>query len=508
MTETPTGDERIPFPIKWDAVSNGEFVPLPQSELVLEAQRRTLEHIEREARRRGLDRRVFLKGLTGSATMLAMLAACSKESKSSSTSRATTSGATTSTEPAGTFTVPSDATTSTTAAADALTGDEFIFDVQTHLLETGGGGVGEAISSFALGFPYSNCGDDEALDCFRTDHWMEEIFGRSDTSVAIISAIPIVVEPNPLSIEVMAEAKRAAERVCGDGRVLMHGQANPNVGDVAVTIDGMRSLVDEYAIAAWKVYTHIPGNRPWYLDDHDTDAVQCGHAFLDAVMEIGPRIVCVHKGFGGLEGSGAADYASPIDIGPAARAYPEINFIVYHSGYESGGREGPFEVRPTADFSYVGVDRFISTLREHDLGPGGNVYAELGSTWRAIMQDPDTAGHVVGKLLNQLGPERICWGTDSIWYGTPQDQIEAFRTFQITESARAEHGYPELDDVAKRRILGYNSASVYGVDPLPVCRKSAADIEAARRATPPSMPVGPRDRRELAALLNAHAGLP
>ncbi len=490
---------RIPFPIKWDAVSNGEFVPLAQSELVREAQRRTLVHIEREARRRGLDRRVFLKGLCGSATMLSMLAACSNESTSSSSSAA---GSTTA--PAGTFTVPPTATTSTTIAGEVLGDEDFIFDVQTHLLETAPGGVGEAIASFALGFPYANCGDADALDCFRTDHWLEEIFGRSQTSMAIISAIPIVVEPNPLSTAVMAEAKRVAERVCGDGRVLLHGQANPNVGDIGSTVDGMRALVDEYPIAAWKVYTHIPGGRPWFLDDHDPDAVQCGRAFLDAVMEVGPRIVCVHKGFGGLGGGTAFDYASPIDIGPAARDYPEIDFIVYHSGYESGGSEGPFDERADAA-GLGGVDRFVRTLRDHALGPEDNVYAELGSTWRAVMQNPDTAGHVVGKLLAQLGPGRICWGTDSIWYGTPQDQIEAFRTFDISAEAQERFDYPALDAAAKRRIFGLNSAEVYGVEPIAPCEFDAATVEASRRALPPSTPLGPRTAAEVRALISMHA---
>lgn len=491
--------ERIPFPVKWDRVSNGEFVPPPVSPVVREAQRRTLDHIEREARRRGIDRRVFLKGLCGSATMLSMLAACSDEAARSGGSTLATDAAST-TEPAGTFTVPSAATTSTTAAAHALTGDEFIFDVQTHLLETAPSGAGQAISSFARGFPYAGCGDGDALDCFRTDHWLEEIFGRSDTGTAIISAIPIVVEPNPLSIEVMEAAKRAAERVCGDDRVLVHGQVNPNVGEVAASIDGMRALVAEHPIAAWKVYTHIPGGRPWRLDDADPDAVECGRAFLDAVMEIGPRIVCVHKGFGGLGGATAFDYASPADIGAVARDYPEISFVVYHSGYESGGAEGPF----VESSSPAGVDRLIATLRSHDIGPGGNVYAELGSTWRLIMQSPDAAGHVLGKLLAQLGPERVCWGTDSIWYGTPQDQIEAFRTFQITQAAQEQYGYPGLDDVTKRRILGYNSAAVYGVSPMPACRRSADDVEAMRRSLPPSIPVGPRTEAEVRAILSMH----
>lgn len=493
-------DDRIPFPIKLDAVSNGEFVPPPASPVVRETWRRTLDHVERVAGRRGLDRRVFLKGFAGSATMLHLLAACSKEETASRGS--TTSG---STAPAGTFTVPSDATTSTSMAGELLTGDEFVFDVQTHLLETASGGAGELISSFARGFPYSACGEADALDCFRTDHWLDEMFVRSDTSVAIISAIPIVVEPNPLSIAVMEGAKRAAERVCGDGRILLHGQVNPNVGEIDATVEGMRALVAEHPIAAWKAYTHIPGNRPWYLDDHDPDAVQCGRAFLDAVMEIGPRIVCVHKGFGGLGGATAFDYASPVDIGPIARDYPDITFIVYHSGYETSVAEGPYAADGTGPRQ--GVDRFVETLRANDLGAAGNVYAELGSTWRMVMQSPDQAGHVLGKLLAQLGPERICWGTDSIWYGTPQDQIEAFRVFEIGTDAQEQHGYPALDPAAKRRILGLNSAAIYGVDPTPSCRAATADVEAARRARPPSVPIGPRTAAEVRTLIASHGGL-
>ena len=83
-------------------------------------------------------------------------------------------------------------------------------------------------------------------------------------------------------------------------------------------------------------------------------------------------------------------------------------------------------------------------MTEAGIGAGGNVYAELGSTWRRVMGNPDEAAHVVGKLLVAFGPERILWGTDSIWYGSPQDQIAAFRTFEITPAFQEQYGYPAL----------------------------------------------------------------
>src|SRR6185503_19729437 len=208
-----------------------------------------------------------------------------------------------------------------------------------------------------------------------------------------------------------------------------------------------------HRIAAWKIYTHAPG-RGWYLDDHDGSRPQVGNASLEKVLAIGPRIVCVHKGFGG-----GSPYASPVDIGPAARAHPDIAFVVYHSGYEAGNREGPY--RPDGN----GVDRLVRSLTDAGLGPGRNVYAELGSTWFNVMRDPDQAAHTLGKVLRAVGPDNVLWGTDSIWYGSPQVQIDAFRAFEISAQYQETYEYPALTPELKRKILGPNAARLYGVTP-------------------------------------------
>ena len=93
------------------------------------------------------------------------------------------------------------------------------------------------------------------------------------------------------------------------------------------------------------------------------------------------------------------------------------------------------------------------------------MYAELGSTWFLVLRRPVEAAHVLGKLLAQFGPDRILWGTDSTWYGSPQPLIDAFRAFTIPERMQAEFGYPPLTDAVKTRILGANAADLYGIDP-------------------------------------------
>jgi hypothetical protein len=82
----------------------------------------------------------------------------------------------------------------------------------------------------------------------------------------------------------------------------------------------------------------------WYLDD------DLGAAFLDRVRELGPRIACAHKGLAGPIPSLAPAAASPRDIGPAAVAYPDIAFVVYHSGYDidPGHEEGADDADPSA----------------------------------------------------------------------------------------------------------------------------------------------------------------
>jgi predicted TIM-barrel fold metal-dependent hydrolase len=223
----------------------------------------------------------------------------------------------------------------------------------------------------------------------------------------------------------------------------------PATGPIQAALDGMAADADTYPVAAWKTYTHAPDR--YRLDD------ERGDALLAQAVALGRPILAVHKGL-----AGEATAASPADVGPAAAAHPDATIVVYHSGWELAAPEGPFAADAPAE-QLRGVDRLLASLRDAGIGPGGNVYAELGSTWFNLSRDLDSAGHVLGKLLTHLGPERILWGTDSIWYGSPQGQIDAFRAFEITPEAQERYGYPALTPDMKDLILGGNAARLYGV---------------------------------------------
>src|SRR6185436_11836663 len=104
--------------------------------------------------------------------------------------------------------------------------------------------------------------------------------------------------------------------------------------------------------------------------------------------------------------------------------------------------------------STTGVNSLVKALQDSHEAPNANVWADLGTTWREVPDGPTQAAHTLGKLLVHVGEERVVWGTDAIWLGSPQPQIMAFRAFQITAEFQQRFGYPALTDEIKRKILG------------------------------------------------------
>jgi len=118
------------------------------------------------------------------------------------------------------------------------------------------------------------------------------------------------------------------------------------------------------------------------------------------------------------------------------------------------------------------------------------------------MRDPDSAAHALGKLFKACGEGNVLWGTDSIWYGSPQDQIQAFRAFQISAALRDRFGYPQMTPALRARVFGLNAVKIYPV-PQDVLNqhlkadKVAREREAYRQQPDPSFATyGPRTRQQ------------
>jgi len=75
------------------------------------------------------------------------------------------------------------------------------------------------------------------------------------------------------------------------------------------------------------------------------------------------------------------------------------------------------------------------------------------------------AMHFFGQVLNlPEGEDHLIWGTDSIWGGSPQSQIERFRRFQISDEVAEKYGYKKLTPAIKAKVFGLNAAKLYKID--------------------------------------------
>jgi predicted TIM-barrel fold metal-dependent hydrolase len=242
--------------------------------------------------------------------------------------------------------------------------------------------------------------------------------------------------------------------------------------------------VNDVGIRALKTYTGAgygvfgPDIAPWWLDDE-----QVAYPMYEEALRLGINVVNTHKGL--RLGIFDPEHIHPRDVPKAVLDWPQIHFCIYHSA-------GEF------------LDD-LCAIKRNQLANATNVNAELGAIFAsAVLADNavERIGHLLGKLLTSFGEDHILWGTDSIWYGTPQWQIDALKTFRMPEQMMEEFGYPEVTDDIKRKIFGLNAARIYEIDVDAVrCTLPGDQIAAAKReyveiAQPSLQTYGPKTRRE------------
>ncbi|MFI5307564.1 MAG: amidohydrolase family protein [Polyangiales bacterium] len=420
------------------------------------------------------------------------------------------------------YVVPVEATCEDT---DLLKGKDFIFDIQTHSFDNGEWRMKNSVYSNFLNL-LATCTDagNDRLGCFDEKHYGKYMFVESDTTVSVITSWPAQLCTQdvqmacglPLSNEGMRKLRDDINMLLKSQRVVNQIQVMPNdrwelqqdVMTMAGT-DPAWSAVSWKAYPAWGPAPSGIGGTGYFMND------DVGKKFIEHGLELGIPNFAIHKGLPipGFD----VEHNQPIEIGDVAKAYPEGNFIIYHSGIGAGTsslvglssvENHPYDESVTEPRMHQGADQLIASLRQAGIGPDNNtnVYAELGSAWSNVMNDASAAQHFIGKLLKYVGPDHVVWGTDCILYGSPQPQIDAFRMFQITPEFQQMYGYPALTPEIKAKIFGLTAAKIFCVDPeAKRCAAAAStfaqvrqqwDSEFGERRWAFQRPLGPTSRRE------------
>ena len=313
-----------------------------------------------------------------------------------------------------------------------------------------------------------------------------------------------------------AQCRDYINALAGSTRALAHGQIYPGPGNLADPKFGdyTQWQIENMQPDSWKGYnvalaaSSAPGMlfTQWRLDD---EVIAYPHYAIIArnkdQLKKHPGFfnICIHKGLSpspdSNPGTNSTPYfGNPDDLVKVATDWPQFNWIMYHSCFrpafwdlqalidienkpgtgamqpttlvDSDGRAFP-NIRWSTQFAQIAGGKYVAGAEPTSTSPSSfkrlrNIYAELGTTMASmIVTFPTVWAHLIGQLLYYMGQNNIVFGSDSLWYGGPQWQIEAFWRSQIPDDIRQRWGYPQLTEGAKRQILGLNSAQLYGLAP-------------------------------------------
>jgi uncharacterized protein len=446
----PAQEAAFRSPVPTQMISNGEFSPLPQSARQRQVEARIRELAEHHGKKLGMSRRRFLATASGMATaFLAMNDVYGPLFEVSGAEAAQPELA--------------------TARADSLSG-QFIFDDQTHFVHDRFNQEGLLdLGKFAADHWNPELGKEKlTLAYYKFDNYLRQVFLNSDTKIALLSGAPFD-DPSwwLLPNEQIADAVDKVNRMAGSRRMLGHFVITPRQPG---WMEGVDKAIAAGQHQAWKAYTigdplSAKTKYPWRLDDD-----KLMYPFYEKAVKSGIRNVAVHKGLmpADYETSwpDVWQYNTHWDIGKAAKDWPQLNFIIYH-GCLRAFMETPDQA--LAEFERTGEIKWATHLARIPQEYGvSNVYAELGTSFaNSATANPRFAAALVGTYVKGMGADHVIWGTDSVWYGAPQWQIEALRRLEIPEEMQKKHGFAPLgaaDSLVKSATFGYNSARLFNVN--------------------------------------------
>jgi len=102
-------------------------------------------------------------------------------------------------------------------------------------------------------------------------------------------------------------------------------------------------------------------------------------------------------------------YADVSDVGQAAKDWPQLNFIVYHSAYRHVGGDPK---QALAEFERTGRISWTSDLADIPAQYGvNNVYGDVGQLFATtLVAEPNVCAALMGTLIKGLGADHVCWG--------------------------------------------------------------------------------------------------
>ena len=307
----------------------------------------------------------------------------------------------------------------------------------------------DVIRQMLAGMSPKECRTGKAhLQCYDAENYVKEIFLDSDTDLAVLPSCPRCPTRH-------SAVDRGGGGDPGGGR-----EAGARRAPARCTASSPPTSASRASSTRWPSSPRRKSARAsstpcgarragWWLDDP-----KLGIPFIENARSLGIKRHRIHKGIP-LPGDGPDLHPSCRDVGLVAKMFPGRDLYHLSLGLSPSTPERGRTIRPTPT---RGVDALMQSLADNGIAPNSNVYAELGAPGAPDEQTrPGGARPRQALEARRRGPRAV--GDRLHLVRLAQDQIQAFRAFEISASTRRSTATRRSRPL-KAKILGMNGAAL------------------------------------------------
>lgn len=255
------------------------------------------------------------------------------------------------------------------------------------------------------------------------------VFVQAPTDLAMAQVVPIFDWYKDWFAPVAAQHRMA---LAYPDQVIFCGGVDPVYSGLEGALEELERQVREMGARSIKFYNgHLP--HSWRCDDE-----RLAYPLYEKCRELGIQVLQFHKGL--PFGMQNVEDLSPLDLQAPARDFPDLKFVIHH----------------------LALPYFEETVSIASRFP--NVYLALSGNINYFVIAPRLTQERLGRLLQEVGSDKLLWGSEAALQGGPAPYLKAFMELEIPEDLRSGYGYPQITREDKEKILGLNFAGLMGVD--------------------------------------------
>jgi predicted TIM-barrel fold metal-dependent hydrolase len=244
--------------------------------------------------------------------------------------------------------------------------------------------------------------------------------------MAVIGSLP--VEPTEGALDPSVSLNHAFAAAYPE-RCIFTGGVQPAGQDLNFALESIEYQVKELGARSMKFYPF-----QWSCDD---EAI--AYPLYEKCRSLGIEVLQFHLCLP-VDSRHNVEMQSPNSLQNPARDFPDLTFLMHH----------PMPLY---------FDETVSIAQRFP-----NIHLLVSPLVQMLVFKPRLAHRLFGELLQQVGSEKLIYGSEGAMGGNPTQYIDALLALEIPDDLQAGYGYPQITTSDKRNVIGLNMARLFDID--------------------------------------------